>query len=103
MVYYICGKIIMIYTLLNGDVIDVDTISWIGDVGGFGGNSMCYYTSYAYRTYTSDTQYVTLSCEPDWEKWEKILQKIKAEADYLKNYMLYRQQLIKDMPHEHDR
>jgi len=80
----------MKYTLLNGDVIDLNTISWIGDVGGFGGNSLCYWSGYSYRTYFSDTQRVTISCEPNHEAHKFIAAKVEAEANFIKDYLLKR-------------
>lgn len=77
------------YKLLNNEVIDLDTISWIGDIGGFGGSAACYWTGYSYKTYFCEKKSsVTISCEHTKEAFDKLRKQVDEEAEYIKNYMI---------------
>ncbi len=79
------------HKLLNGDVIDLDTISWIGDVGGFGGGSSSYWTGYSFMTYGSDKKInVEISCGQN-KGFNYIFDQVTAESDLIKQHMLSRQ------------
>ncbi len=78
----------MNYKLLDGTVVDLDTITYIGSIGGFGGNSICRWTGYVYRTMFSDNIGVTISCLPNQADFDIILAKVEKEADFIKQYMV---------------